>query len=633
MEKAILLLRKHWGYDAFRKDQIPVVQSVIENKHTLALLPTGGGKSICYQIPALCNKGLAIVISPLISLMDDQAEGLRKRGIAAINLSGKISEHQLDLMLERCVNLEVKFLFISPERLQHKTVQLRLKRMSICNIVIDEAHCVSQWGHDFRPSYLKIKESLQEVKAPILALTAKATDAVVNDINQYVFGEENPPTLLRSSFLRPNLAYFIKQTESKQEYILRVCKKFSSSGIMYTRSRKSTGFWTNLLVENGIKALPYHAGMSVQARELNQAKWMESNSTVMVATSAFGMGIDKPNVRFVIHPELPESLEAFIQEAGRAGRDGKKAYSILLHQDNDLTFLEKKLLEDPPTEKELNRFQAQLMNFLQVPVGHREFLQYYFSLDGLAKYCDQSQKRVLTLLDHLRLEERIDFNPPENSSPKVQVRVSSSAFYDATIKYQQLAPLMDALVRIYQGIFEFPVSIDQERLAKYCNINYKDIHVLLTRLKTMGFIAYYPVENRWRITLLKNRLVDNKYIFSNEKVKLINKRKELSYHSLAKYLALTAPGCRQKYLCEYFGDSPEDCGVCDLCLEKTENGDLADLILKKLKEENVVKIQDLLISNQLFRLKEEQFYRELQSLKASGDIEIEESTETIHYKK
>ncbi|TXC76235.1 RecQ family ATP-dependent DNA helicase [Luteibaculum oceani] len=616
MQEARNLLKKVWGYPDFRPAQTPVIQSLIEGKSTLALLPTGGGKSICYQVPVLLKEGIGVVISPLISLMDDQAEALKSKGIKAINLAGKIHPKDLDRLLDNCVYGDVKFLFLSPERLQNELVSTRISQMKVNLLVLDEAHCISQWGHDFRPSYLQVKEFFPNPDVQTLALTATATSKVVEDIVE--FGFHKKPQLIRSSFFRENLRFFVKKTEQKQEYILNTCTKQKGSGIIYTRSRKNTLHWSNFLNENGIPALPYHAGMPTSLREANQKEWMESNRHVMVATSAFGMGIDKPNVKFVIHPELPESLEAYIQEAGRAGRNGEKSYALTLYDDNDLKLLEDKLVNRQVEKKDLLDFYNKLMSFLKIALGTGKGTLVYFDPKLLSSFTKKSTAEIATLLDALRVEGLIDWDTPSIRKPKLQITVNPRQFYAASIRYTELSSLMDALGRLYQGIFEFPTLIHPRQLAKYCSTNEQTVIKQLKRLADLKLIQLYLLENKWELSLLENRPVSMKNALSGKKLGVLNALKKRHFEKIKSYLELET--CRQQYLCAYFGDEIEKCGKCDLCLSMEETKDFSKLIFEAIPSEKRIKIDELIKLNRVFRLQSEAFYRHLRDLAESGKI-------------
>lgn len=628
MNQATEILYKHWGYSDFRASQKEVVSKVLNKEHCIALLPTGGGKSICYQVPGLVLGGITLVISPLVSLMEDQVSALVDKGIPALNLSGKISEYQILKLFERIEKQEFRFVFMAPERLENKLLKEWLPRWNITLLAIDEAHCVSQWGHDFRPSYLGIKEAVKDLICPILALTATATSEVIEDIARYVFPKPEV-NLISKSFYRSNLAFFVKKTENKQQYILRVCNKFKSTGIVYTRSRKNTLYWCNLLKENGINALPYHAGMPVTERDKNQQQWMQSDNTVMVATSAFGMGIDKPNCRFVIHPELPESLEAYIQEAGRAGRDGNKAFSVVLYHNEDLQLLEEKLIHNRASKQELFKFYQALHNFLQIPLEAGQGYEVYIDLEKLAAYSKTGIKRCMELLSYLQLEGILESSDSQNQYNKVSISLSPEMYFKPQLQHETLHRLREALTRLYHGIFEFPVSINPEKLAKHLEVPFANIHPMLEKLQQLKLLHYYPLERRWRLKILKNRSKNEAQIFSEKKTELITRRKDKSFESITQYLSLKGHNCRQVFLCSYFDDNIKACGSCDLCLLNKEAKDIEKLIMDELKLHKSLKISALLSQNTSLRLQEEAFHNKLADLQAQGAIIINTDNDTL----
>ncbi len=626
MDEAREILKKHWGYPDFRPNQKPVVEAVLAGKHTLALLPTGGGKSICYQVPVLAREGLGVVISPLISLMDDQVAQLRSKGIKTVNLAGRKQLKDLDRELDNCIYDNVKFLFLSPERLENELVRARIAKMKVNLLVIDEAHCISQWGHDFRPSYLKIKTIHEHAKAQILALTATATANVVRDIKEFAFPKPEVVTTVRGDFFRPNLAFFVQQTENKQQQVLNVCKKQRGSGIIYVRSRKATAFWEGLLRENGFNALPYHAGMTSEKREAHQSQWMQSNQTIMVATSAFGMGIDKPNVRFVIHPEIPESLEAFIQEAGRAGRDGKKAFSVLLYHQQDVATLENRLLHQLPPKAEVTRVYQLLLSYWKVAFGTGLGQEIYFNLQDAAQYCKVSPTVLLRVLDVLKAELLLDWQPPESAKPKVQIKVSARSFYQAEIKNPALSKVMQALGRMYQGIFEFPTVIHPQKLAQYCELQTNQLIAQLQRLQQMQLIAFTYPKNAIRCTLLVNRGADSRQKLRLDKYDFLEQRSKTQYQSILQYLNLPQNACRQQHLCAYFGDTIAACGSCDLCLQQKENKEILTQLETLVQQKERWSVEQLMKQDYRFKLHPEDFYQGLRTLAAHGVLQLQKDT-------
>ncbi|MGB0166255.1 MAG: RecQ family ATP-dependent DNA helicase [Luteibaculum sp.] len=627
LEGARDILKKHWGFPDFRPNQVPLVQSVIENHNTLGLLPTGGGKSICYQVPGLLFNGISIVISPLISLIEDQHLALKKRGISSVALTGKIQLKDLDRILDNCVYGNIKFLFLAPERLQNDLVRARISKMPVALWVIDEAHCVSQWGHDFRPSYLQIKEAIELKPAKVLALTATATPAVVKDIEQYCFPVK--PKVLRGNFLRENLGFFVRYSEKKDADIMAVCKKQNASGIIYTRSRKNTKYYRNLLRENDINALAYHAGMTQSERAMHQEKWGKSDDCVMVATSAFGMGIDKPNVRYVVHPELPESLEAFIQEAGRAGRNGKKAYSLLLYNREDLQLLEDKLIHQQPEKKEIIRFYSALFNAFKIAQGTGINSEHHLLISPFSKSFQISPSRIPKLLDALQYEGILEWSAQNNLIPKVQIVVDASQFYKAQLKAEGLDKTMEALGRMYQGIFEYPCTINYGHLQKFTGLPEESIKNHLQSLSARKLIHYEEPQSGIPIRFLKNRFLNPSQELRLEKLNFLKERAKQSFQNIKNYITLVGSACRQQMLCEYFGEEAAKCGVCDLCLANIQEKPLADLILENLNRDREIPLSTLLKKHLAFKLDSEAFYQALRDLKQRDKITWSESDQII----
>lgn len=558
-------LKQNWGYDTFRPKQEEIIRSILDKKDTLALLPTGGGKSLCYQIPAIVSEGICIVISPLVALMNDQVAQLKKRNIKAIALTGGMRHSEVDIALDNCVYGDIKLLYLSPERLQSEIVLTRLQKMKISVIAVDEAHCISQWGYDFRPSYLRIAEIRNLLpKAPILALTATATKEVAIDIQKkLLFKNEN---LIQNSFNRSNLAYMVLEENHKMDRLQKMLNRINGSAIIYVRSRKRAYELSTELNYLGIKSLYYHAGLTTNERSNNQDKWMNNTVRVMVATNAFGMGIDKPDVRLVIHLQSPNTLEAYFQEAGRAGRDGQKSFAVSLYQKSDLDTALNRFEENYPSSKEVRRIYQKLANCLQLAIGDGYEKTYEFSID---EFCDQnklSKEKCLKSLHILEKEEYLKFEGYNNQLSTIQICASPTAVVNYQTNSSKKSELLQLLLRVYPNIFDEPAEIHERKLAIQIEKDSSYIHKVLTQLNQEEILNYTPRTNRGRIIYLAARyssqnLPLSKTHFEERKSLLVKKLK-----SMNQYISNTEI-CRSRILLDYFDEKTErNCGVCDICI-------------------------------------------------------------------
>ena len=565
MKDVLVALKKHWGFDDLRPLQQEAVSAIFNKQDVLVLLPTGGGKSLCYQLPAISLPGLAIVVSPLISLMQDQVEQLKRRKIKAMHLSGMLSERALDQRLTNAANGAYKLLYISPERLQSDWILERLSQMDISFIAVDEAHCISQWGYDFRPTYLTLKKLRKAMpQLPIMALTATATQAVLQDISRELTLEQ--PLEVRGSFFRENLAIGMVNTERKEARCLAILNRTTGSSIIYLRSRKGTETLARFLQEQNIAAAAYHAGMEPEARETAQQSWMTGKTRVMVATTAFGMGIDKSDVRVVIHLDLPDSPESYYQEIGRAGRDGKPSKCYLLYNDEDGARLLNGYKDEPGLD-DIRKIYTAFCSQEQIAVGSGQYVErpfriYHFS----SKYGFASRQvhQAFSLLDrsgYLKYED-------VSKRPSVFVfNVRDEDLYAFQIKNPSLEPVIKALLRLYGGITVYPTDISEDLLSRKTGLPAKRIIKHLEILVKRGIAFYKKRYQGTTILLLQPRVPQNHLVISNQLLQLRIKGKQERAKALLALVSNTSR-CRMQQLVAYFGESStQTCGICDSCVK------------------------------------------------------------------
>lgn len=560
------LLKHYWGYDSFRPLQEDIVNSVLAGNDTLALLPTGGGKSICFQVPALAMPGMCLVVSPLIALMKDQVEQLQSREIAAAAIYSGMSTREQLLTLENAQQGAYKFLYVSPERLKSSAFRDRMPHMQINLLAIDEAHCISQWGYDFRPEYLLIAEVREWLKGvPVLALTASATEQVVQDIQERLKFKKS--VVYKKSFTRNNLSYVVNQTENKQERMLHVIRKVNGSGLVYVRNRKQTQDIAKFLRSNGIVADFYHAGLPHEVRERKQDDWIRGKTRIMVCTNAFGMGIDKPDCRLVIHIEMPESLESYYQEAGRAGRDGNRAYCVLLHHRGDEDDAKHKLALNFPSSDEIRRVYQALCNFYNVPVGALTDRSFDFDL---ATFIQRFKLNALTVYPALKLLAQCDLialNESFFEPSKLKFTVSHAELYKFQVEHEQFDEPIKLLLRSYGGLFDTYARIDELQLAKRLHTNDKLLVQQLMHLHRLGIIDYQPQKDQPQLQFTGERVAAEQI---DLKPALLEFRRQTAQDKLAAMItyATNATRCRSRMLVAYFNEfTAEDCGICDVCIE------------------------------------------------------------------
>ncbi len=582
-----LTLRRYWGYEAFRPVQEEIILSVMEGRDTLALMPTGGGKSLTYQVPTLTREGLCIVVTPLIALMKDQVDRLRARGIQAVAIHSGLAPRAIDIALDNCVYGDMKFLYVAPERLAAEAFRLRVQRMNVSLLAVDEAHCISQWGYDFRPSYLRIAELRRLLPdTPVLALTASATDAVAEDIMRHLAFAE--PHVLRSSFARPNLSYAVRHVEEKNEQLLRIIRNVEGSGIVYLRTREGAEQIAELLRQEGIAAAAYHGGLGHAERSLRQEEWMSGRVRVIAATSAFGMGIDKADVRFVVHYAMCDSLESYYQEAGRAGRDGRRSYALLLVAPDDRLRITRRFdREFPPLEK-IREIYEKVASYLQVAIGDGAQCSYLFNIHD---FCAREHLYIGTVQSALKLLQQNGYmtltDEMENPA-RVMFCVSRDDLYRIRVSRDELDPFIRTLLRLYDGLFTEFRAIDEKELAVRSGYTVERVKELLKRMWQLRIIRYIPSNRSPILYFDEERLPAADLYIAPE---TYHRRKELMrerFENMLRY-ADNDTRCRSLVLEEYFGaHDGTECGVCDLCLarrrRRKEDAALGERILQALEE-------------------------------------------------
>ncbi len=564
------ILKQYWGYSAFREMQEDIIRSVYQGKDTLGLLPTGGGKSITFQVPALAKPGLCLVISPLIALMKDQVENLKKRGIKATLLVSGMSFHEMMVNLDNaCFDKEMKFLYVSPERLQTQMFKERLSAMKVNLIAVDEAHCISQWGYDFRPAYLNIAEIREYLRGvTLLALTATATPEVVGDIQDKLkFKQRN---VFQKSFERKNLTYIVNHTDTKITDFIQLCKKYQGTGVVYTRNRRKTVEIASLLKKNAISADFYHAGLTMDERSRKQDEWKNDKIRIMVSTNAFGMGIDKPDVRFVFHMDLPDSLEAYFQEAGRAGRDELPADAILLVESADRDQLVQNFEASFPTIETIRNVYHALGNYLKVPVGSGIGADYLFSLEEFSKLYKFNPMQAYNALKLLDMDEYISLSEDIEHPSRIIFKANREDLYNYQVQHPKDDPFIKFLLRSYSGLFSEYVRIDETSIAKRINIPEEKVVEWLRQLNKYDIIDYNERKKGAVINYITSRLDSKDIILSKSVYDVRKKRAQYRIEQVINY-AFSNNKCRSQLLLMYFGDkNPYRCGKCDVCKQRND---------------------------------------------------------------
>ena len=574
------ILSKFWGFDSFRGSQEEIINAVVNNRDVLGLLPTGGGKSLCFQVPTLMKDGICIVISPLIALIENQVDNLQKRGIKALGLKGGLKFSEVDKLLDNCIYGNYKFLYLSPERLQQELVQERIKAMNASLFVIDEAHCISQWGHDFRPSYLtcSILRDLHP-KAPMIALTATATKRVSEDIIASLNLQQ--PLVKKDSFYRKNIGFGVIMTEDKNNHLKQYCRKVKNSAIVYVRSRRKAEELSKFLLKNGLKATFYHGGIDQKAKSERLSLWLQDKVNIMVATNAFGMGIDKPDVELVVHYQIPDSVENYFQEAGRVGRNGASSKAILLTNTTDKLLVKKQFLEVLPDVFYVKKIYLKLNNYFQI--GYGEYTETKFQLN-FNEFC--SVYKLNTFLTYnalLILDRNSVISLSENFSKKqtIKFKTGKETLYRYISENPKLEDFIKLVLRTYGGVFEFETQINTFLLAKKTQISESLIHLNFEQLATDNIIDYTSTTNDLEILFLVHR-DDARTI--NRFAKIIEDQNQLKVENVSKMLAYIENDtiCRSVQLLQYFGETQKGiCGICDVCI-KNKLGDV-DVVDTKLK--------------------------------------------------
>ena len=559
------ILKQYWGYDRFRGIQEDIIDSISKNKDTLGLMPTGGGKSITFQVPALAKEGMCLVITPLIALMKDQVQNLKKRGIKALAIYSGMSRQDIIITLENCIFGNYKFLYISPERLDTEIFRTKLRKMHISMITVDESHCISQWGYDFRPAYLKIaeiRELLPDV--PVLALTATATPEVVKDIQARLhFRHKN---VFRMSFERNNLAYIVRKTENKTAELLHILRSMPGSAIVYVRNRRRTKEITELLNNEHITADFYHAGLDDATKDIRQHRWQSGESRVMVATNAFGMGIDKPDVRIVIHMDLPDSIEAYFQEAGRAGRDGQKAYAVILYAKSDKTTLHKRIPDTFPEKEYIRDVYEHLQYYYQMAMGDGLDCVREFNIEDFCRKFKYFPVPVDSALRILTQAGYLEYTAEQDSTSRILFTIRRDELYRLREMGEDMDRLIQAVLRSYTGVFTDYTYINEDSLAIRTGLTRRQIYEMLVHLARLRIVSYIPHKKTPYIIYTRERVEAQRIHISPEVYEHRKARYETRINAMLDYVTNDTV-CRSRMLLDYFGERNEhNCGQCDTCI-------------------------------------------------------------------
>ena len=626
MEQKLLdTLKKYWQYDSFRPMQREAIESVLSGRDTLVLMPTGGGKSIIYQLPTLASEGLCIVVTPLIALMKDQVDALRRRGIPAVAVHSGLSSRQIDIALDNCVYGDVKFLYVAPERLSSEMFRLRVDRMNVSLLAVDEAHCISQWGYDFRPSYLRIKELRRLLPdTPILALTASATPQVAKDImEQLEFAE---PNVLQSSFLRPNLSYSVRQTDDKEGQLMRIINNVPGCGIVYVRMRNTAERVANHLIEQGESASFYHGGLPTTERSMRQDEWVSGKTRIMVATNAFGMGIDKRDVRFVVHYTMSDSLESYYQEAGRAGRDGERSYAVILMSSDDNNRILDIFEKEFPDIQLIQSVYHELCSYLGVAIGDGKEASFVFNIYDFCRHIKQPIATVHNIIKLLQLNGYMTLVEDCEHPARMMFMVTRDELYSIKMQSEKEEDILRTILRLYTGIFNEFRPIDEMEIASTSKHSFGDVHDFLKRMWRANVIRYIPTNHDPLIFLDEERLpAKDVYIapatYSRRKSLMLERFNRLLHY------ANEEQECRSRIIEEYFCDKmSEPCGICDNCLarkkrEKSHSANYEQQILALLATEPMT-IKELIAK---IKGNEQTLIEIIRSLTERGIISAKES--------
>lgn len=600
------ILKQYWGYDNFRPLQQEIIEATLTQQDVLALLPTGGGKSICFQVPALCMEGICIVITPLIALMRDQVEQLKKRGIKAIAIHSGLSSREIDIFLDNCAHdPAVKFLYLSPERLKSDLLIERIKKIKICLLAVDEAHCISQWGYDFRPAYLEIIEFRKLIPTiPVIALTATATPEVKKDIQEKLNFKNGQ--VFEKSFARANLSYSCFEEEDKIKKLIEILSNVQGSSIVYVRSRKNTKAIADYLKKKKISASAYHAGMTTSERNTIQDLWIQNKTRVIIATNAFGMGIDKPDVRTVIHIAPPESIEAYYQEAGRAGRDEKKAYAVLLYTKQELEELHLKIAQKYPSLELIKKTYQSLANYFKIAVGSSLLAAYDFNEEEFYNVYKLPKKETFYALKRLELEGFIQLNEGYHKPSRLHISIDNTSLYDFQLTHPEIDKFIKVLLRVYGGeLFNSFLEISEQRIAAQAEINTSEVRAKIQYLQSLSLLLYEPAHTSPQVVFTTFRYDAAKLPLNIHAINLRKKAETEKAHYITQY-ASQDRRCRSLVLQEYFGEqSTVECGVCDICRKNKKQSSVLHTteelykLIFTLVSEGVNQIELLIAKNEI----------------------------------
>lgn len=569
LETPLDVLREYWGYEAFRPKQEEIVCTALEGKDVLAILPTGGGKSVCFQVPAMMKEGIAIVVTPLIALMKDQVQNLNARGIKALCVNAGMGRREVELTLNNAAYGDFKFLYVSPERLGTQMFRNYVQEMNVSYIVVDEAHCISQWGYDFRPDYLQIGTLRELVDAPVIALTATATPQVAEDIMERLCFEEK--CLIKSGFERPNLSYIVRRCEDKLGQMLNICNSVPGTGIVYVRSRKKTEELSAFLAANDVSSSFYHAGLGADSRTDRQERWKKDDIRVMVCTNAFGMGIDKPDVRFVIHFDVPDSPEAYFQEAGRGGRDGKRSYAVLLWNGTDTRRLHQIASVSFPSLDYIEDIYHKVHIFYDIPYDTGVGRQLKFDLEEFCRHFKLPRQTAYYAIVYIERTGHWTLSEDVDISTKVQITVSRNELYDVELPDPAMVRLLEVLMRKYTGVFSYPVPIDEDYVAGLIGVTVPMLRQILYKLSLEHLIRYIPCDHATVLFLHHDRLRPKNVNLDPERYDLLKGSSMSRMQKMIDYVS-DEDTCRSSYLLEYFGQTEsDDCGTCDVCRAMKKN--------------------------------------------------------------